>query len=50
MVIEVLALWLVASSKSSHRNTGFRVFIGSNVLLIAWGIYRAAPGLVTLQL
>ena len=50
MVVTVLASWLVASSQSSHRNIGFWVFIGSNVLWIAWGIYSAAPALVTLQL
>ncbi len=50
MVATVLASWLVASSQPSRRNVGFWVFIGSNVLWIAWGIYSAAPALVTLQL
>ena len=50
MVVTVLASWLVASSQSSRRNVGFWMFMGSNVLWIAWGIYRAAPALVTLQL
>ena len=50
MVVTVLASWLVASSKSSHRNVGFWVFIGSNVLWITWGIYSNAPALVALQL
>jgi hypothetical protein len=50
MVVTVLASWLVASSQPSRRNFGFWVFIGSNVLWIAWGIYRAAPALVILQL
>ena len=49
MVVTVLASWLVASSQSSRRNVGFWVFIGSNVLWIAWGVYSAAPALVTLQ-
>jgi hypothetical protein len=50
MLVTVLASWLVASSQSSRRNVGFWVFIASNVLWIAWGIYSAAPALVTLQL
>ena len=50
MLVTVLASWLVASAESSRRNVGFWVFIGSNVLWIAWGIYSAAPALVTLQI
>ena len=50
MVVTVLASWLVASSQSSRRNVGFWMFMGSNVLWIAWGLYRAVPALVTLQL
>lgn len=50
MLVTVLASWLVASSESSRRNVGFWVFISSNVLWIAWGIYSAAPALVTLQI
>lgn len=50
MVVTVLASWLVASSQASRRNVAFWVFIGSNILWITWGIYSAAPALVTLQL
>ena len=50
MVVTVAAAWFVASSKKSRRNTGFWLFIASNVLWSAWGVYAHAYALVALQI
>lgn len=49
MLASVAAAWLVASSSEGRRNAGFWVFLGSNVLWVAWGIYTGGWALVTLQ-
>ncbi|GKS89568.1 MULTISPECIES: hypothetical protein [unclassified Acidovorax] len=45
----VLAAWLVASTHPARRNTGFWVFLGSNVLWLAWGWHTRAWALMALQ-
>jgi len=44
------AAWLVAANSKSRRNTGFWVFLLSNVLWIAWGLHTNAMALIALQL
>ena len=50
MAVTLIASWLVASSQKGQRNTGFWVFMLSNALWIAWGVYSHAWALVVLQL
>lgn len=45
----VVAAWLVASDRQGRRNAGFWVFLGSNVLWVAWGIHTSAFALIALQ-
>lgn len=49
MAVTVGASWLVASSQPGRRNAGFWVFLLSNALWVAWGLYSSAPALVALQ-
>lgn len=49
MVVTIGASWLVASSHRKKRNVGFWVFMLSNALWIAWGLYSHAPALIVLQ-
>jgi hypothetical protein len=49
MLITLLASWLVASPKEVLRARGFWVFLGSNVLWMAWGWHTGAWALVMLQ-
>ncbi len=49
MAVTLLAAWLVASQSERRRNTGFWVFLLSNVLWVAWGVYSQAYALVVLQ-
>ena len=49
MLVTVLASWLVASSHDGKRNAGFWIFLLSNGLWIAWGVYSGAMALVVLQ-
>jgi hypothetical protein len=49
MAVTLLAAWLVASRKRARRETGFRVFLASNLLWIAWGSHVSAWALVVLQ-
>jgi hypothetical protein len=49
MVVTIAASWLVACTAKRQRNIGFWVFLVSNVLWIAWGLFSGAPALVTLQ-
>ena len=49
MVVTVVAAWYIASTHKSKRNWGFWLFLLSNALWIAWGLYTGAPALVTLQ-
>ncbi|KAB0551165.1 hypothetical protein F7R01_08170 [Pseudomonas argentinensis] len=50
MLITVIAAWLVASKQRRRRNLGFWVFMASNLLWIAWGLYSQAYALIVLQL
>ena len=50
MAVTLIASWLVASKKESHRNTGFWVFLLSNALWIVWGLHDGAFALVALQI
>lgn len=50
MAVTVAAAWDVASTRKKKRNYGFWLFLLSNALWIAWGIYSSAPALVVLQL
>ena len=45
----VLAAWLVESNAPARRNIGFWVFLASNVLWVAWGLYSHAIALIALQ-
>lgn len=49
MAVTVLAAWLVASQRESHRLRGFWVFLASNVLWVAWGWHSHAWALIVLQ-
>lgn len=50
MLASLAAAWLVASSAERSRAVGFWVFLLSNVLWVAWGVYTAGWALVALQL
>ena len=50
MLASLTAAWLVASSTERSRAIGFWVFLLSNVLWVAWGVYTAGWALVALQL
>ena len=45
----LLAAWLVASRSSRRRNTGFWVFLLSNLLWVGWGWHAQAWALIALQ-
>jgi hypothetical protein len=49
MIVTVLAAWLVGSERKFKRNWGFWLFLLSNVLWIAWGLYDRAFALIVLQ-
>ena len=49
MVVTVIAAWNVGSNKKGKRNWGFWLFLVSNALWVAWGLYAQAPALITLQ-
>ena len=49
MVVTVMAAWLVASQRKLKRNWGFWLFLLSNVMWIAWGLYDHAYALIVLQ-
>ena len=50
MAVTIAAAWLVGSNGKGKRNWGFWLFLASNVMWIAWGMYAKAPALVVLQL
>ncbi len=50
MLVTVAASWFVASSKKNRRNTGFWLFLLSNVLWTVWGIHAQAYALIVLQI
>lgn len=49
MAATVTASWLVTSTRPGRRKAGFWVFLLSNLLWVAWGLYASAPALVALQ-
>ena len=49
MAVTVIAAWLVASSHKSKRHWGFWLYMVSNVLWVAWGLYSHAYALIALQ-
>lgn len=49
MAVTVGASWLVGSAHASKRHWGFWLFIVSNILWVAWGLYANAPALIALQ-
>lgn len=49
MVASLIAAWLVASSSETRRGWGFWVFLASNALWIAWGVFTQGWALVALQ-
>ena len=50
MAVTVAAAWMVASQRKFKRNWGFWLFLFSNVLWIAWGVYDRAYALIVLQI
>jgi hypothetical protein len=50
MLVTVAASWLVSSRTSSKRSVAFWLFLASNVLWTAWGLYAHAYALIGLQL
>lgn len=46
----VVSAWLVASNDQGWRNTGFWIFLLSNGLWTAWGVFTQAWALIALQL
>lgn len=49
MAATLAAAWLVASQSKRKRSWGFWIFIGSNVLWVAWGWHDHAYALIALQ-
>lgn len=49
MVVTIAAAWLTASSARKRREWGFRLFLASNLLWVAWGWHDHAWALVALQ-
>ena len=49
MAITLLASWRVAANGKGERNSGFWIFLVSNVLWIIWGVKSSAWALVVLQ-
>ncbi|HEY0674758.1 MAG TPA: hypothetical protein VGD25_00955 [Immundisolibacter sp.] len=49
MVVTVLASWFVASSSKGRRNSGFWLFLVSNVLWVVWAVDQRAYALIVLQ-
>jgi len=49
MVVTIASAWLVASNQVKRRNTGFWLFLVSNVLWIAWAVESKAWALIVLQ-
>ena len=50
MLITVIAAWFVASTQRRRRQTGFWLYLVSNVLWILWGLHTKAYALILLQL
>ncbi|WP_426198922.1 hypothetical protein [Pseudomonas sp. DC3200b2] len=49
MLTTVIAAWLVGSQQPRRRMAGFWLFLLSNLLWVAWGLYSHAWALIVLQ-
>lgn len=49
MAVTVTAAWLVASSHKRKWHWGFWLYLLSNLLWVAWGVYSHAYALIALQ-
>ena len=49
MLVTIAAAWLTASSLRRRREWGFRLFLASNLLWVAWGWHANAWALIVLQ-
>ncbi|MBC8024863.1 MAG: hypothetical protein H7Y89_02635 [Steroidobacteraceae bacterium] len=49
MAVTLIAAWLVASRDKHRRETGFWIFIASNLLWIVWAWHTKAWALIALQ-
>ena len=49
MATTVVGAWWVGSQKKHRRQWGFWMFLVSNLLWVAWGLYDHAYALVALQ-
>ena len=49
MLVTIAAAYFTASSAKQRREWGFRLFLLSNVLWVAWGWHDGAWALVALQ-
>lgn len=49
MAVTVVAAWLVGSRARRRREWGFRLFLASNVLWVAWGWHDGAYAVLLLQ-
>lgn len=49
MAVTIAATYLVGSKGATQHKIGFWLFLLSNVLWIAWGLYAAAWALLLLQ-
>ena len=49
MLVTIASAWFTASSERQRREWGFRLFLASNVLWVAWGWHDGAWALVGLQ-
>ena len=49
MLVTIAASYFAASSAKPRREWGFRLFLLSNILWVAWGWHASAWALVALQ-
>jgi len=49
MASSLVAAWMVASQRSTHRKVGFWIFLLSNILWVIWGIFAGGWALVLRQ-
>jgi hypothetical protein len=49
MILTAVAAWLVGSRSEARRNSGFWIFLASNVLWVIWGWHANAHALILLQ-
>jgi len=49
MLATAVAAWAVGSRRPERRERGFKLFLASNVLWVAWGVGAGAWAVVALQ-